>query len=278
LPAGQRSYDWTIPSVTTTAAAVRVIAEDLSGNTAGLKSGSFTIEPGVPVDTTPPTVLFVNLTPPVNGQHYVPGERVTINWDATDNVGLEGFSLLFLPQGVQPGEPIVSSLPAFQRSYSWTIPNVTTTAGAVRLIAEDLAGNTAGLKSASFTIKPAMPVDTIPPMVLSVNLTPPANGQHYVPGERVTINWDATDSVGLRAFSLLFLPQGVQPGEPIVSGLPAGQRSYSWTIPNLSTTTGAVRLIAEDLSGNTAGLKSASFTIKPAMPVDTIPPTGPSRV
>lgn len=97
--------------------------------------------------------------------------------------------------------------------------------------------------------------DIIP---ISTTLTFPTGGEKLTPGEIVILSWDSYGGPA-ETFTLEFSSDnGATWNPPISSTVPAGQRYFVWTVPNITTNQGLVRLT----KNNTAFVStSGAFTI-----------------
>ncbi|GAB4547687.1 MAG: hypothetical protein Tsb0013_07620 [Phycisphaerales bacterium] len=80
-------------------------------------------------------------------------------------------------------------------------------------------------------------------------LTAPDGGT-FDAGETVNLQWRTDDDEGVVAVDLLFRPATGQAFEVIAQGI-ADTGSYAWTVPNVSTQTGTIRIVATDAGGRT---------------------------
>ena len=74
------------------------------------------------------------------------------------------------------------------------------------------------------------------------------------PGTKITLRWSASDDGGISSQQILFSPVGNWPGSfQIVATLPANQRSYEWTVPNIGFTVNGnnafIKVVAIDNTG-----------------------------
>lgn len=81
-----------------------------------------------------------DLTSPDGGEEWKVGSSHTLSWTASDNTGVTGVDLAWSADGGATWTNIVSSAPN-TGSYPWTVPASTTSAGRVRVVARDAAGN-----------------------------------------------------------------------------------------------------------------------------------------
>ncbi len=91
----------------------------------------------------------VVLTHPFGGESFVPGEKELISWDA-DNTNTNTFELEYSIDGGGTWLQIAPALPATQRSYKWTVPNVYTPDALIRVSKN--GSNTTGSNATYFNI------------------------------------------------------------------------------------------------------------------------------
>jgi len=104
---------------------------------------------------SPPTDAIApvaNVTSPDGGETWKAGSSHALAWSATDNVGVTSLDLAWSADGGANWNPIAAAAPN-TGSYNWTVPGSGTTAGRVRVVAHDAAGNLGADSSfSSFTI------------------------------------------------------------------------------------------------------------------------------
>ena len=91
----------------------------------------------------------VTLLGPLAGDRVLAGRAYSINWDASDPDGLEGFDVLLSTDGGGTYAPLggCTGLDGGQRSCAWAAPGPETTTARVRVVARDLAGDSASDQS-----------------------------------------------------------------------------------------------------------------------------------
>ena len=145
-PAAAGSYAWTVPSVVTTSAKVRI--SDVASVATPATSAAFTVSAAAT-----PTLA---LTSPAGGENWIQASNHNITWTSTlvTNVKLE-----FSTDGGSSYTDIIASTPAAAGSYAWTVPTVSTTNSKVRI--SDVASVATPSTSAVFTIASAPSNNTI---------------------------------------------------------------------------------------------------------------------
>lgn len=77
-----------------------------------------------------------------------PGSKVTLRWNATDDVGIVSQKILFSQVGNFPASfTTVATLPGTQRSYEWTVPNIGFTVNGENAFIKVIATDTTGKES-----------------------------------------------------------------------------------------------------------------------------------
>ena len=239
-----RSYAWPAPAVNTSQAKISIEALR-EGNVVSDQS-TFTL------DSLPPALRLFR---PLGGETYQALTTMEITWEASDNYtppgsigigiyysGNAGVSWSLLTQEVNDG------------SYIWDIPDLFTDQARIGISAIDLAGNSSWEASRSnFTI-------TWPP--LSVSLSVPNSGESWYADTIQNITWEAGGYPD--HFNLYYTAGDPMNYQTIISDLPGTSRSYSWWVPNLSTSEAKVKIEvvrgAEILTDESSGF----FTIIPS--------------
>jgi hypothetical protein len=260
-----RSLSWRVPCEPTNTGRIKVVVRDVAGNQGSdISDGSFRITSS---ESIPPsvTVAFPN-----GGEVLMAGGTYVLTWDARDNVCIASQDLYYSSDGGATFSLIAANVPGEVRSYSWTVPTVGTTAGRIKVVVRDAAGNQASdLSDGNFTVQTGPP-DTTPP---SVTVTQPNGGETLGTDCIYTIRWTASDNVGVASQDVLSSADSGMTFASIITNLPGGARSYNWTVPSTSTNLGRIKVVARDAAGNQGSDASDNnFTIG-AFSCDTISPT-----
>ncbi len=93
----------------------------------------------VPVNGENPSVY---LREPNGGGSYDPGSQVQIRWISDDDVEVTSIDILLSTNGGNSFDTTIATATADDGSFSWTVPDVYTTQGRLRLVAHDADGNT----------------------------------------------------------------------------------------------------------------------------------------
>lgn len=143
---------WTIPSINSSTARVRISATDNAGNTNTATTALFTIDSILPAAsiTTPASALR-------GGQTY------SMSFSSSDANGVASHSLYYAANGTTFS--LITSPAVGATSYSWTVPASNTTTAKIRIVATDVAGNVRTTDSTAFT------VDSTPPSAPAITLS-----------------------------------------------------------------------------------------------------------
>ncbi len=105
---------------------------------------------------------------------------------------------------------------------------------------------------------PSTGVDTQSPMVTVLT---PNGGQQWMGGSAYTVNWTATDNVGVVSVDVFYRDGTLQPWTMIARGV-ANSGSITWFVHNTPTANARVRVLARDAAGNTGeDTSNSDFTI-----------------
>jgi len=163
-----------------------------------------------------------------NGGEVLYGANIyPITWSATNSV--QTVRLEYSTNGGSSFININNAVDATSGNYNWTVPNLYTTRGKIRI--SDTYGNAIDDTSANdFTIA-------------RLQLTSPNGGEGFKPGEVTAITWvsDAVSNVSI-SYSLDNGSSWTQ----ITGSVPADQETYNWTIPNNLTAQGLIRIRSLD--------------------------------
>jgi hypothetical protein len=104
----------------------------------------------VPLGGENPTAYLKNCR---GGEEFDPGEQVEINWISDDDVEVTGVDLLLSTNGGMSFDTTIAEDTDDDGSYTWTVPDVYTTQGRIRVVVRDDDGNSGSDESeGDFTI------------------------------------------------------------------------------------------------------------------------------
>ena len=225
---------------------------DLSGNVAK-KEWTFDVDTRPPVfsalapasystTSTSRPAISVNYTDEVSGIATPTVHLYVDSVERTSSASVTGSGISYVPSG-----------------------DLSNGAHTVKIEASDDAGNSATTEW-TFIVS-ATTVDTTPP---SVNVVSPNGGEVWTVGEVRAIRWTATDNVGITRVDLAYSPNAGNSWLTIATGL-SNSGSYSWSIPNVASTTALVRVEGFDAAGNRdTDLSGGYFTVT-SVPVNAPP-------
>jgi hypothetical protein len=220
-PASDSSIQWNIPNTAVSPfSRVRI---------------SNAVDPTI-VDTTGIFNIYIPgiiLNSPNGGEFLTSGSSVQINWSSSfiDNIKIE-----FSSDNGQAWNSIIASIPASVGTYTWNIPNNLSTAQG-RIKITDIA-NSSFVDSSESTFK-----------IGWVRVLTPNGGENWLAGTQRTISWTNSASVSNVNIEYTIDSIWIPIASNIVTSSPLTQ-SYTWTVPNLETSTGRVRV--SDAASSTA--------------------------
>jgi hypothetical protein len=94
-----------------------------------------------------------------------------------------------------------------------------------------------------------------------VGLVYPVGGENFNSGDQVTIQWQIIIDHGPCDWDLYFSDDGGNTWQEIAMNLPKSNLTYQWTVPNLSISTGRVRVDQDNVTGTDYSDQSGNFTI-----------------
>jgi hypothetical protein len=228
INAASGSYVWTVPNDPSNVCLIRFESGAIADTSDAVFSINFNNN-------------AINLASPNGGEVYTGGSSQTVTWSTSGPV-----SALELFYSVDNGVNWVSyatGINAFSGSYSWTVPNVTSTNCLVRLT----DGIATDESNAVFTINGVAPG--------SITVLQPNGGEFLTPGTSYNIQWITSGTV-----DPIDLYYSIDNGSnwTLISSGETGT-SYNWFVPNASSTNCLIRLS----DGVLADESDAIFTIEP---------------
>lgn len=146
LAGNATSFSFRVPTISSTTAAIRVVAMDAAGNMGSATVGSLTVVN----DTMAPTVT---VTAPAAKAKLKGKQSFTVTFTSADNIGVVSQDVQIAVDGTN-FTTLVSGLAGTATSAMVTIPNTKSKAAVIRVIARDAAGNMGMGNSGAFKIKP----------------------------------------------------------------------------------------------------------------------------
>ena len=227
------TYSWVIPGgIASSQMQIRITSEN-NTNFYNTNQGFF-------------IVASLQLVTPNGGEIIASGINYNVSWTASSNVGT-----IVLRYSSDNGSTwnYITSVAASTGSYSWTVPNITTTQALVRA-SYSVTNTLSDTSDATFTIG-------------ELRVVAPNGNEGFIPGNTTQIQWSAT------SFSYIDIEYSLDNGNNwnlIASDVDASLGTYSWTIPNSYTDNGLIRISEStnsdnyDLSDNTFRIGSIALT------------------
>jgi hypothetical protein len=245
LPAGQRTFEWTVPSVgfqvTGGRASIRVEAVDETG-----QIGWDAVSPDVPSERVArPVTLRSAPAGTLTG-----GTSTEVCFTNTgDGNSVYGYLFVDGDQRVLPLGALISETGCLRAE----LPTVSTDSARIGLKLYGSTNDFAWTFTPEFAIRPDARVGDAPP---AVAVTAPAGGT-FAPGAVVPISWTASDDERVRGFTLQASYDGARTWHQLAD-LPASATTYAWQTPS-GAGLGPVRLrvIARDLRFQTSSATTA---------------------
>ncbi len=223
---------------------IPIVLDDDSGFSAVVPSNSGGGGGGPTLPTS-----SVDLTAPIGGEVMQAGDSFSIVWSSSGSVA--AVNLYFSADNGFTFTSIASNLPA-AGSYSWTVPDVSTTQALIRADGTDLAIVAASDTSNAFSILGTTTTQ-------SVTVVSPNGGENFEAGTTTNISW--TSSSGVLKVDLYYSLDLGATFNLIASNQNNGG-SYSWAVPDVSSNSALIRIDGRDGTGVVAtDLSDAAFSI-----------------
>lgn len=172
------------------------------------------------------------------------GEEVLLRWSSKDNVGVVAQVVQLSLDDGRTYQDISPELSGSVQSLVWTVPNVATNVGRIKVIAIDQAGNRGFASSRSPFV-----IEHIIIKKPAVKLLAPQGRQVLRSGYPVTISWRTVHAAANVRFDLHLSLNGGQSYTPLARNLPSTIQSLRWTIPGITTRCARLRLIMRGSDG-----------------------------
>lgn len=248
VPATDRTYNWSVPTVASTEMLVRIY--DVSNHSINYTSRArFSVQS--------PTLV---VTYPIGGERLAQGSELVIRWQQTL---VESVAVYFSSNNGGTWDPVATNVKG--TLYTWTLPSVVTSEAIVQV--RDESNNAIIAQSETFTIGAPM-----------IQVMAPSSGMELLVGSTQEIRWNAdfVDKVRIE----LSTDNGKNWEKVGPFSLPPTPGVYSWVVPNLLTEEALIRVrtfgtsTAEGVSGKFSitnvvsveepiAIRPASFTLVP---------------
>lgn len=238
---------WTVPTINSTTARVRITATDTAGNSNSATTSLFTI------DSTNPTTAIT--TPPTDLKG---GSTYSILFSSSDASGIASHSLYYAADGTNYS--LIASPAAGATSYSWTVPMDNVNTARLRIVATDNSGNQSMATTSAFI------VDSIAPAVTLSN--PPAILKG---GASQSITFTHSDTNVIASRVLEYAQDGTNFSVVIASNPTS---PHAWTVPSQNNAASKYRYTVTDTAGNVTTITSSAFIVDstaPALSINNLP-------
>jgi hypothetical protein len=204
---------------------------------------------------TLPGQATIQVTSPNGGENWEVNSQQNITWTSTNVTNVK------IDYSTNNGGlwlNVVSSVPASDGSYSWTVLNTPSTECLVRVSNENLA-SIFDISDSVFTIVPI------------INVTSPNGGEDWMGESQQNISWTSQNITDL---SIEYSTDNGGSWINVVASIPASTGSYDWTVPNTPSTQCLVQ-ISDVTNVSINDVSDATFTILPP-PDPTVIVTAPN--
>ncbi len=215
------------------------------------------------IDTTDPSIT---ITSP-NGSEiwYIDSSR-NITWTATDNCSVASRTIVFSTDNGS-NWTVLDSSAGNTGTWSWVIPNISSTQCRVRVRVYDQSGHSnADTSDASFEIKETP--DVTNPVV---SVTAPTAGESVKSTTNYNVTWTATDNKSVESISI-YLSTDNGSNYTKLDSLTSNPGTRSWAVPLLDYPSSILKVYAYDAAGNIGEGSSGVFSIEKVIYIDSIPP------
>ena len=230
-------YSWVVPDIVSDEVLLKIISYDSIGLSSEAISEDFII-----YDNVDPVI---ELTFPQEGFVVLENELITVEWEVTDNIGIDRVSVHYSNNGGETYSFITQQNESMNQ-IAFNIPSGVTQNAIIRLVAMDSFGNEGQDEGLFFEV-----TDNTPP---TINLSAP---EDVAIGQSLNINWTASDNTVLRSNHLYY---SQQPGYEFVfiDSVAGNETNYSWVAPNFVSN--QVRVIVETFDNvNLSTADTSSF-------------------
>lgn len=165
---------------------------------------------------------------PVGGEIFQTGEVVMIQWHPAINHGLANWDLFFSEDGGTSWESIALNLPENQLTYNWSVPNIITDSGQVKVVQDNVTGQDYSDASGNFTIITSTGINEDTNHADNFILFP-AYPNPFNPTTTIEFSLPKTSTVTLKIYNIL----GEEVATLLSASLLSGSHSIQWDASNL---------------------------------------------
>lgn len=191
------------------------------------------------------TFAHVILDSPVGGENYDPDQIVKIRWTINVPHTQNNWDLYFSSDGGSTWQNLALDLPVAQLYYDWTVPEIETSQAKIKIVMDNEGTNYED-DSGNFLI------GIFIPLILNY----PIGDETFSQGASEQIAWEVNGLVTFDTWSVFFSDNGGDTWTVLVEDLMPATLMYSWTVPQINTIQGRIKLemnigttVYEDLSG-----------------------------
>lgn len=194
-----------------------------------------------------PGQATVLVTAPNGGENWSVNSQQNITWTSTN---ITNVKIDYSTNNGGLWFNVVSSVPAANGSYAWTIPNTPSTQCLIRISDESL-GSRFDVSDNVFTIVPL------------ITVTSPNGGENWLANSQQNITW--TSQI-ITDVSIEYSTNNGSNWINVIASTPASGGTYSWTVPNTPSTQCLVR-ISDASNASINDVSDNVFTIVPLVTV-----------
>lgn len=247
VAAGAGTYAWTVPSVTTSSALVRVV--DAFNNSYGDSSNAvFSI-----------AIPSLTVTSPNGGESWVAGTSQNITWSSSN---LSNVKVEYSTDNGSNYTTISASTAASAGSLAWSVPVLSSSQALVRISDVDNASFN-DVSNAVFSI-----------VTPTITLTSRNGGDTVYAGNSTAITWTSSNMTTVK---IEYSSDNGSNYSLVTAGTPASGGTYSWTVPSITSTQVLVR-VSDSSNASFSDVSDAVFAILNPSVTVTAPNGGESWV
>ncbi len=194
----------------------------------------------------------VRLSAPVDGSTMIIGGTVTIAWQLVQDHGDCNWDLYFSSDGGSNWSEIQVNIDKTQLLLTWTVPNIETTTARIKIVQDNVSDMNYEDICEVFTIASGS--------YDYAKMLSPIAGIELTPTEITNISWERFQTTGLNNWDLYLSTDDGSTWSEIQLDIDPNTMYFTWTIPNVSTTTAKIKVVYDN-SGTTQEAISEAFSI-----------------
>ena len=195
----------------------------------------------------------ITLTSPNGGQIWAGCTVHSITWNATGTSN--NYTIDYSTDGGSNWVSVTSSLYVTNGTYSWTVPNISSTNCLIRIF-DSNTPSTEDFSDATFTI-------TAPLILITPN-----GSETWQGGSTQSITWVASGTTNY--YNIYYSTDAGSNWTSIVTNYYTTSQSYSWSVPNSPSTQCLIKICDYTNSACMVDASNNLFTITPATPIITV--------